>query len=130
MRIRTLKPGILRRACTATALLATLASPGMGAAADSQRTFTVANVEYQGTKIWVPSTLIARKGERVKIKLVNDVPGDVNQHGFTIAEFGIEAVVTRGEPQTVEFTASKTGLFPISCHLHPAHIGGQLLVIE
>jgi nitrosocyanin len=102
----------------------------MGAAADSQRTFTVANVEYQGTKIWVPSTLIARKGERVKIKLVNDVPGDVNQHGFTIAEFGIEAVVTRGEPQTVEFTASKTGLFPISCHLHPAHIGGQLLVIE
>ena len=37
--------------------------------ADETHEFTVANIEYEGTKIWVPSTLVVHKGDKVKIKL-------------------------------------------------------------
>jgi heme/copper-type cytochrome/quinol oxidase subunit 2 len=92
--------------------------------------FTVANLEYEGTKIWVPSTLVVHKGDKVKIKLINNVKADPNQHGYKIAAFNVEAVVTRGEPQNVEFTADKAGIFPITCQLHPAHVGGELVVLD
>lgn len=91
---------------------------------------TVVNVEYEATKIWVPSTLVVKKGDQLKIKLINNVKSDPNQHGFAIQAFNVAAVVSRGEPQTVEFTADKAGVFPITCHLHPAHVGGQLVVLE
>ena len=44
---------------------------------------------------------------------------------------GIRAeVITRGEPKTVTFTADKVGVFPITCQLHPAHVGGELVVLD
>jgi len=62
---------------------------------------------------------------------VNNVPTDPNQHGFKIGGgYNVEAVVTRGEPKTVEFVADKAGVFPITCQLHPAHVGGQLIVLD
>lgn len=100
------------------------------AVADTVHEFTVAVFDYEGTKIWLPSTLIVHKGDRVKIKLINNVKSDPNQHGFRIAAFNVETVVTRGAPQTVEFVADKAGVFPTACQLHPAHIGGQILVLE
>jgi hypothetical protein len=30
----------------------------------------------------------------------------------------------------VSFTADKAGVFPIKCHLHPAHVVGQMVVLE
>lgn len=96
--------------------------------AESVREFTLVNLEYKDTKVWVPGTLIVRKGEKVRIKLINETPS--GRHGFAIHDFGVEAEVHNGAPQTVEFAAEKAGLFPIHCHLHPAHIGGQLLVLE
>ena len=42
-----------------------------------------------------------------------------------------ESELARGvyvTPNTVEFTADKVGVFPYSCQLHPAHVGGQLVV--
>ena len=92
--------------------------------------FTVVNVEYEGTKIWLPATLVVHKGDKVKIKLINNVKADPNQHGYKIAAFNVESVVTRGEPQNVEFTADKAGIFPITCQLHPPHIGGELVVLD
>jgi heme/copper-type cytochrome/quinol oxidase subunit 2 len=91
--------------------------------------FTVVNVEYEGSKIWVPSTLVVKKGTKVKLKLINNVPSDPNQHGFAIPAYNIAEVVNRGEPKQVEFTADKEGVFPIICQLHPAHVGGQLVVL-
>jgi nitrosocyanin len=91
--------------------------------------FTVVNVEYEGTKIWVPSTLVVPKGAKVTIKLINNVPSDPNQHGFAIPAYNIAEVVTRGEPKTFEFTADKAGVFPTHCQLHPAHVGGELVVL-
>jgi len=96
--------------------------------AEESHSFTVVNLEYEGTKIWVPSTLVVHKGDKVSIKLINNVKSDPNQHGYAIAAFNVAAVVTRGEPQTVEFVADKAGIFPINCQLHPAHVGGQLIV--
>jgi hypothetical protein len=43
--------------------------------------------------------------------------------------FNVKVEIPRGEPQTVEFVASKSGLFETNCHLHPAHIKGQILVL-
>jgi len=103
----------------------------MGAAlAEQVDQFTVMNLEYEGTKIWLPSTLVVHKGDKVKIKLINNVKADPNQHGYSIAAFNVAAVVTRGEPKEIEFVVDKAGVFPITCQLHPAHIGGQLIVQE
>ncbi|MFN8543282.1 MAG: cupredoxin domain-containing protein [Candidatus Binatia bacterium] len=88
--------------------------------------FTLVNVEYEGSKLWLPGTITVKKGTKVTIKLVNNVPS--GDHGFQIPAFGVTAVVKKGEPATVEFTADKAGVFPMSCQLHPAHVGGQLVV--
>ena len=101
-----------------------------GRALAEERQFTVVNIEYEGSKIWVPGTLVVKKGDKVKIKLINNVKSDPNQHGFAIAAYNIAAVVTRGEPANVEFTADKAGIFPNNCQLHPAHVGGELVVLE
>ncbi|GIW39704.1 MAG: hypothetical protein KatS3mg076_0281 [Candidatus Binatia bacterium] len=114
-------------AIAAAAFAASLGSPKT-AVGEPTRTFTVVSIEVEGTKFWIPSTLIVEKGDRVRITLLNKVPSDPNQHGFAIPDYGIAEVVTRGESKTVEFVADKAGVFPITCHLHPAHIGGQLLV--
>lgn len=95
----------------------------------AERSFTVVNVEYEGSKMFVPATLVVRQGDHVKIKVVNDIKADPNQHGFSIPEYRVEKVVTRGKPEEVEFDATEAGIFPIKCHLHPAHVGGELVVL-
>ena len=102
---------------------------GAARAAEPAMSFTVVNVEYEGTKIWLPATLVVKKGTLVKVKLINNVPTDPNQHGFAIPAYNIAEVVTRGEPKTFEFTADKDGIFPINCQLHPAHVAGELVVL-
>ena len=100
-----------------------------GAAGGNAVNMTIVNVEYEGSKIWVPSTIVAKKGAKVTLKLINNVPSEPNQHGFAIPAYNVAEVVNRGEPKTVEFTASKEGVFQIICQLHPAHVGGQLVVL-
>lgn len=118
------------RFAIALTLFATLAAYASVAGADTTHSFTVVNIEYEATKIWVPSTLVVHKGDTVKVKLINNVPTDPNQHGFAIAAFNVAAVVNRGEPKEIEFKPDKAGVFPISCQLHPAHVAGQLIVLE
>src|SRR5687767_12724974 len=99
------------------ALIATGLAWGVaaGVARAQDMSFTVVNVEYEGTKIWLPATLVVKKGTTVKVKLINNVPSDPNQHGFAIPAYNIAEVVTRGEPKTLEFKADKDGIFPINC---------------
>jgi heme/copper-type cytochrome/quinol oxidase subunit 2 len=106
--------------------LLALTAPAIAAGSMS---FTVVNVEYEGSKIWLPGTIVVQKGTQVTIKLINNVPGEPSQHGYAIPAYNIAEVVNRGEPKTVEFTADKPGIFPITCHLHPAHVGGELVVL-
>jgi len=91
---------------------------------------TIVAVEYEGTKLWLPGTIVARKGDRVRLNLINKIPSEPAQHGFAIDAFKVAEVVNRGQPRTAEFVADKTGVFPIYCQFHPAHIGGQLIVLE
>jgi plastocyanin len=95
----------------------------------AEQSFTVVNIEYEGSKVFVPSTLAVHQGDHVKIKVVNNIKSDPNQHGFAIPDYRIEKVVTRGEPQEVEFDAKEAGIFAIKCQLHPAHVGGELVVL-
>jgi len=106
------------------------AAPETAHADPTTRKFTVVNIDYEGSKIWVPATLVVEQGDTVQIKLINNVPTDPNQHGFSIPAFNVNAVVTRGTPETVEFVANKEGVHDIACHLHPAHVAGQLIVLD
>src|SRR5262245_24195169 len=83
------------------------------------REISLVNIKYQGKVIWIPGTIIAKKGDVVKLTLINNVPDDPAVHGFTIPAFGVKADVEREKPVTVQFIADKAGLFETSCHLHP-----------
>ena len=105
-----------------------LVSPPPAADEPGTRSFTMVSVEVDDAKIWLPSVIAVEQGDKVKLTLKNLVPGAVNQHGFTIPAYNVTEVVTRGVPKTVTFVADKAGVFPFSCQLHPAHIGGSLIV--
>ncbi|HKN12205.1 MAG TPA: cupredoxin domain-containing protein [Candidatus Binatus sp.] len=104
------------------------AAPAPAMEEPGTRSFTLVSVEVDDAKIWLPSVIAVEQGDKVKLTLKNLVPGAVNQHGFTIPAYNITEVVTRGEPKTITFVADKAGVFPFSCQLHPAHIGGSLIV--
>ncbi|MBI3298311.1 MAG: cupredoxin domain-containing protein [Elusimicrobia bacterium] len=120
----------MRRLLVLSAVLAAVfAARSVRSEGDAVRQFSVANIEYKGSKLWIPGTLIVKAGETVKIKLVNSTPS--GKHGYAIDAFGVKTEVANdGQPASVEFKAAKAGLYPIYCQLHPAHIGGQLLVLE
>src|SRR5229473_2417153 len=104
------------------------AAPAPAMEEPGTRSFTMVSIEADGAKIWLPSVIAVEQGDKVKLTLKNLVPGADNKHGFTIPAYNITEVVTRDEPKTVTFVADKAGVFPISCQLHPAHIGGSLIV--
>lgn len=96
------------------------------------REFKSVNIEVKGQKIWVPATFIVKKGDKVRITLVNTAPSGV--HAFEIDGYpSTKAAVDNKEganSKTVEFTADKAGVFRIYCPMHAPHVGGQLLVLE
>ena len=105
-----------------------LQSPPPATEEPGTRSFTIVSIEANGAKIWLPSVIAVEQGDKVKLTLKNLVPGADNKHGFTIPAYNITEVVTRDEPKTVTFVADKAGVYPFSCQLHPAHIGGSLIV--
>ena len=91
-------------------------------------TLTVVNIETpQGVKIWEPASVMAKKGDTVALKLINR---HADEHGYEIAAFNVKEVVDGNKTKDVSFKADKSGIFPIKCHLHPAHVVGQLLVLD
>jgi len=128
--MRQSKTLLFSAALASAAVLAVVATRSPSHAADpgAARDLTVVNIEYKGSKVWVPATLILKKGEKVRLTLINNAPSGV--HGYAIDAFGVKTVVANGQKKVVEFTADKTGLFESYCQLHPAHVKGQVLVIE
>ena len=110
----------------ALSLLPLLAQPVAAKNEPATAMFTEVNVEYEGSKLWLPGTITVKKGTKVTIKLINNAPS--GQHGFSIPAYNVAEIVDKGETKTVEFTADKAGIFPIICQLHPAHVGGQVVV--
>jgi nitrosocyanin len=98
--------------------------------AQSTAEVTIVNIEFEGTKIWVPGPVVVKKGDTVRIKAINNVQSEPPVHGLAIEAYGIHALVNMGKPEIIEFKADKAGIFPITCHLHPPHVGTQLVVLE
>jgi nitrosocyanin len=92
------------------------------------RKFAMNTVEIDGVKMWLPSTIVVKKGDEVEITATSKV-GKNTTHGFSITDYKIvESPTDKG--QGIKFKADKAGIFPIYCHLHPAHVGAQLVVLE
>jgi nitrous-oxide reductase len=113
------------------ALLAAAALPAFAedAASSNVKSFTVVAEQIGSSKFWFPSNIMVNQGDKVKLTLKNEIPGADVTHGFELDGYNIKEVVTRGVPKTVTFTADKPGIFHYFCQLHPAHIGGDLLVV-
>ena len=99
-------------------------------AQQATRELTLVNIKYEGSNIWVPGPLVVKKGDRVKLRAINNVKDDPAEHGLAIDEFGVKLVVNRGKPEAVEFVADKAWIFRIWCHLHLPHVATQLIVLE
>ena len=67
------------------------------AAQDAVRKFTVVNVLYEGSKMFLPSVLAVSQGDTVSVTVINNIPGDPPNHGFAIPAFEVETVVNHGE---------------------------------
>ena len=94
------------------------------------REFKTVNIEVKGEKVWTPSFFVVKKGDKVKITLVNLASG---VHAFAIDGYDVNVQVNNAETdrtKVVEFTADKAGIFRIYCSMHAGHVGGQLLVLE
>ena len=99
---------------------------GTATAAEPKK-FTLINVLLDGTKIWLPSSVVVQEGDAVELTLQNKLD---EPHGFKIEDFQIEEVVQPKSQTTVKFTASKAGAHSYVCHMHPPHAGGQILVLN
>jgi plastocyanin len=42
----------------------------------------------------------------------------------------VKEVVPGNGTKDISFKADKAGIYPIKCQLHPAHVVGQLVVLE
>jgi nitrosocyanin len=98
--------------------------------AQSTTEVTLVTVEFEATKIWLPGPVVVKKGDTVRIKAINNVQSDPPVHGLAIEAYGIQVLINVGKPEIIEFKADKAGIFPIICHLHPPHVGTQLVVLE
>jgi nitrosocyanin len=110
------------------AVAVVIAVLGLAAARAGEVSLRIVNVVTpQDVKIWEPTSIAAKKGDTVMLQLINR---HADEHGFEIAAFNVKEVVSGEKTSNVKFTADKAGIFPIRCHLHPAHVVGQLVVLE
>jgi heme/copper-type cytochrome/quinol oxidase subunit 2 len=79
----------------------------------------------ESANIWLPSTVVVSKGEEVKLKLRNVAD---KEHGFSIDALNIKEVVKPGETKEISIKPTSEGVLRYYCHLHPGHVGGQLMV--
>ncbi len=121
----------MRKLIQRSSFLALAVVIGFGSALmAADREITLINIKYEGKIMWLPGVVVVKKGETVKLTLINNVKDDPAVHGYSIPQFNVKADVERGKPYTLEFVPSEAGLFETSCHLHPAHLHGQILVLE
>jgi heme/copper-type cytochrome/quinol oxidase subunit 2 len=124
--------GVLAVAALAVGAFAFATAVGrVSAPTPTDRTIVMTAVEYKGTSgstenppnttykayRWEPSYLMVNKGDRVTLKIFG-VNGAT--HTGSITGYGVTFTVTRGQWTTVEFTASKAGVFEIVCTV-PEH---------
>jgi plastocyanin len=93
----------------------------------SQETFRLSSDLLEGSNRYHPATLIAFEGDDITFEVTNR---GADVHGFTVQGLGIEATVQAGETQQFSAPSVAAGVYNYFCHLHPGHIGGQLVVLS
>ena len=91
------------------------------------RKITLVNYEIDGVKQWVPGNIAGLEDENIELTLINKAKGP---HGFMIPSHNVTVVVPKGGKKKVSLKLKEEGIYPMKCHLHPAHIGGQLIVMD
>jgi len=90
------------------------------------RTIDLINENLNEKNRYSPAVIVAKKGEKVILNVFNTT----NQpHGFSIDEFNVKETLNPKQNK-IEFFADKSGLFSVYCQFHPAHLRGQLLIID
>ena len=74
---------------------------GAIAAEAESKKFTLISVIFDGTKVWLPSTLIVHEGDQVGLTLINKLDAP---HGFKIESLGIDTVLQPLAKTTMWFT--------------------------
>ena len=94
-------------------------------AADPVEKITFTNKLIDGKKTWTPTELTVKGGGKLEITLVNELE---EPHGFSIPGL-TDAIVIKGkETTTLTVNAPKSGDYKFLCQLHPAHVGGKIIV--
>lgn len=88
---------------------------------------TLMNVVLEGEKIWLPSAVVVKEGQKVHLKLINKLDKD---HGLTIEAVNVKEVIKGSETKEIEFQAPAEGVYPIQCQIHSAHLGSVLIVTK
>jgi len=121
--VQIMRRSLLMGVLASSSLFITIASASIAEAATDIITFT--NKLENGKKVWLPATATVKAGDKVEITLVNTL---ADPHGFEIKELSQKVVVGPKETKKISFEATKSGTFKFDCQLHPAHIGGELIV--
>src|SRR5881628_244048 len=79
------------RALVVLLLVAAPAAGSVVVARAAEISLTIVNVvSPQDVKIWEPTSVAAKKGDRITLRLVNK---HADEHGYEIAAFGVKEVV-------------------------------------
>lgn len=90
---------------------------------------TLVNHEFEGTKQWLPGTVHAQEGDEIEFTLINNAPSGI--HSFMVEGFKDSKVAPKkGEKSVVKVKFDKAGIYPFHCYLHPAHVGGQVVILK
>jgi len=120
---QTIRRSLLMSVLVSSSLFISITSAPLAEAATDMITLT--NKLENGKKVWQPATATVKAGDKVEITLVNTL---ADPHGFEIKELSQKVVLGPKETKTISFDATKSGTFKFDCQLHPAHIGGELIV--
>lgn len=112
-----------------TSLSSLILSLGATAFAATQpHVVTITAKMENGKKVWTPAKVDIKEGEKVTLKLVNELP---EEHGFSATGLVPATVVPAKGSKEVTFTApNKVETIKFICHLHPAHVPGEFDVTK
>jgi plastocyanin len=92
-----------------------------------ERTFALSSDLVNGSNRYHPATLVAFAGDDIIFAVTNR--GE-SEHGFTVSGLDISDVIAEGDAGQYTATDVPAGVYAYFCHLHPGHIGGQLIVFD
>src|SRR5712691_7685105 len=108
------------RALVVLLLVAALAAGSVVVARAAEISLTVVNVvSPQDVKIWEPTSVAAKKGDRITLRLVNK---HADEHGYESAAFGVKEVVPADKTATASCAADRAGVYPVKCQPRPCNV--------